>query len=190
MQKSKLQSKIQKELTKIDFLEIYRTAHNNAADLLREAELLFEHKHFARAYALAFTAIEEISKSQFAADVFTGLQKEEDFEKFYRNHKEKIGRIAWAHLDANSYTHNLKWVGPDVDDLERINPKEPCFDKRQDALYIGVDFQNRKIIKPEEQVSEADAKEMIRIVEVALERIWEVSGEFGGNQIGTKGFMK
>ena len=176
--------------TKNNYLEIYRIAHNNAADLLREAELLFDHKHFARAYALAFTALEEISKSQFAADVFTGLCKDDEFNKFYRDHKSKIERVTWAHLDANSYPHNLKWVGPDIADLERINPKEPRFDKRQDALYIGIDFQNQKIIKPEEQISEADAKEIVRIVEVALERIWEVSGEFGGNQIGTKGFMK
>lgn len=176
--------------TKNNFLEIYRVAHNNAADLLREAELLYGNKCFARAYALAFTALEEISKSQFAADVFTGLHTEEKFKEFYRDHKRKIGRTKWAHEDANSYPHNLKWVGPDIDDLERINPREPDFRKRSDALYVGVDFDNRKITKPEEQITEKDAKEMMRVVEVALERIWEVSGEFGGNQIGTKGFMK
>jgi len=176
--------------TKNDYLEIYKTAHNNAADLLREAELLFDHKYFARTYASAFTAIEEISKSQFAADVFTGLCKEDDFNNFYRDHRSKIERVAWAHLDANSYPHNMKWVGPDVDDVERINPQEPDFQKRQDSLYVGIDFKNQKIIRPIEQITEADAKEMLRIVEVALDRIWEVSGEFGGNQIGTKGFMK
>lgn len=176
--------------TKNDYLEIYKTAHNNAADLLREAELLFDHKYFARTYALAFTAIEEISKSQFAADIFTGLHKEDDFKNFYRNHKSKIERVAWAHLDANSYPHNMKWVGPDVDDVEKMNPQEPDFQKRQDSLYVGIDFKNQKIIRPIEQITEADAKEMLRIVEVALDRIWEVSGEFGGNQIGTKGFMK
>ena len=176
--------------TKNDYLEIYRVAHNNAADLLREAELLFDHKYFARAYVLAFTALEEIQKSQFAADVFTGLCAEREFEKFYRDHKRKIERVIWAHADANSYPHNLKWVGPDIDDLERIVSQEPDFGKRLDALYVGVDFKNQKIIKPEEQITDKDAKEMMRLVEVALERIWEVSGEFGGNQIGTKGFMK
>ena len=175
--------------TKNDYLEIYKAAYNNAADLLKEAELLFNRKHFARVYALAFTALEEISKSQFAADVFTGLCKEEDFNKFYTNHREKIERVAWAHLDANSYPHNMKWVGPDIDDVEQINPQQPHFQKRQDALYVGIDFQNQRIIEPKEQISEADAKEMIRIVEIALERIWEVS-EYYGNQIGTKGFMK
>lgn len=176
--------------TKNNFLAIYRIAHNNAANLLREAELLYGNKCFARAYALAFTALEEISKSQFAADVFTGLHTGGDFEKFYRNHKHKIERMSWAHNDANSYPHDLKWVGPDIDDLERINPSEPDFKKRLNALYVGIDFNNQAITRPEEQITEKDAKEMMRVVEVALERIWEVSGEFGGNQIGTKGFMK
>lgn len=177
-------------LTKNNFLEIYRVAHNNAADLLREAELLYDNKCSARAYALAFTALEEISKSQFAADVFTGLYTEEEFKEFYRDHKRKIERTKWAHEDANSYPHNLKWIGPDVDDIERMPPQEPNFHKRQGALYVGIDFDKKKITKPIEQISDTDAREMIRVVEVALERIWEVSGEFGGNQIGTKGFMK
>lgn len=176
--------------TKKDYLEIYRAAHNNAVDLLEEAELLFDHKHFDRAYALAFTALEEISKSQFAADVFTGLYKEDDFNKFYRNHRSKIRQMAWAHSDANEYPHNLKWIGPDIDDVVKMNPQKPDFQKRQDALYVGIDFEKHKLIRPIEQVSEADAKGIIRVVEVALERIWDVSGEFGGNQIGTKGFMK
>ena len=172
------------------YLEIYSVAHSNAVDLLSESELLYNHKYFARAYALAFTALEEISKSQFAADVSTGMQKHEDFEKFYKNHRKKLEDVMWAHADANSYPHDLKWIGSDIDDLERINPREPSFSKRLNALYVGVDFKNQIIIKPKEQITENDAKEMMRIVEVALERIWEVSGEFGGNQIGTKGFMK
>ena len=171
---------------KYKYLEIYKSAHNNAADLLKEAELLFAHKCFSRAYALAFTALEEISKSQFAADVFTGLRTKEDFEKFYKNHKHKINGVEWVHFDANSYPYNLKWIGPDIDDLERINPQKPNFRKRLESLYVGIDLD--RITKPEEQVTQEDAKEMIRLVEVALERILAV--EFDGNQIGTKGFMK
>lgn len=177
------------DLKKDNFYKIYLAAHNNAIKLLAESRLLFEHNHFSRAYALAFTALEEISKSQFAADVFTGLCKEADFNKFYKNHKSKIRRATWAHLDANSYPYCVKWIGPDVNDTERIYPQEPDFQKRQNALYVGIDFQNRKIITPNEQISEKDAEEMIHIVEVAFDRIWEVT-EWYGNQIGTKGFLK
>ncbi len=176
--------------TKNDYLMIYRAAHNNAIDLLKEAELLYDHECFARAYFLSFSALEEISKSQFAADVFTELHAEEEFERLYRKHEEKIRNVSWVHVDANSYPHNLRWIGPDIDDLEEINPAEPDFRKRLNALYVDIDFKNQKIIIPEEKITEKDAKDIIRLVEVALERIFEVSGEFGGNQIGTKGFMK
>lgn len=178
-----------KKLSNTQYLEIYTKAHNNAGDLLREAELLFEHNYFARAYALAFTALEEISKSQSAADVFTGFQKPEDFDKVYSDHKQKIKGIMWAHDDANSYTYNLKWIGPDIDDVIKINPKEPLFQKRQRGLFVDIDFDTLKIISPNEEVTEQDARGIIHIVETALKRIWEIT-EYWGHQIGTKGFLK
>ena len=58
---------------------MYKTAHNNAVQFLREAELLFAQKYFARAYFLAFTGLEEIAKSQLAADVETGFVDEKVF---------------------------------------------------------------------------------------------------------------
>jgi len=54
---------------------MYRLAHSNAEQLLREAEILFERKRLARAYFLAFTGLEEIAKSQLAADVCTALHR-------------------------------------------------------------------------------------------------------------------
>lgn len=172
------------------YLEIYNKANKNALNLLREAELLYDNKHYARAYFLAYTALEEISKSQFAADVFTGLCEEQSFKDFYHNHPAKLERIKWAHEDASSYPHNLKWIGPDQDDVERLDPQAPVFQKRQHALYIDLDFKELSTSDPEEKINEQDAKEIIHIVETALFRIWEVTGEFGGNQIGTKGFIK
>lgn len=171
------------------YLEIYRKAHKNAVELLSEAEILLKHGKYARAYFLAFTALEEISKSQFAADVFTGLCTEEEFIKIYTKHPKKIQRIEWAHDDANSFPHNLKWVGPDQDDVEEINPKAPIFQKRQDSLYVDADFERQIVYNPEQKISEEDAREIIHIVDVALHRIMEVT-EFWGHQIGTKGFMK
>lgn len=171
---------------KEDYLEIYRVAHNNATDLLKEAELLFEHEHFPRAYALAFTALEEISKSQFAADIFTGLRKEDDFRKFYKNHLLKIRRIDWAHSDARS---TPKWVGPDWDDIKYMNPEIPFFEKRNTALFVGIDFKERKIVIPEKEINEKDAEDIIHVVRTAFQKIWEIE-EYYGHQIGTKGFMK
>jgi AbiV family abortive infection protein len=82
------------------FHNLYVAAHNNAVDLLSEAELLFEKERYARAYSLAFTALEELAKSQLAADVATGFIEEEVFQKAFRKHEKKIERMAWATRDA------------------------------------------------------------------------------------------
>jgi AbiV family abortive infection protein len=178
-------------MNKNTYLEIYNAGNKNASDLLKSANLLCDAGHYAQAYVLAYTALEEISKSQFAADVFTGLNTEEEFKKFYRAHDDKIAGIGWAHHDANSYPHRYKWIGPDMDDVEEVNPEKPLFSKRQAALYVDVDFTNGTLSKPSEVISEKDARDIIHVLEVARERIWEVSNdEFGTGRIGTKGFLK
>jgi len=171
------------------FLEVYQKAHNNAIELLKVAELLFKYKKFPSSYFLAYTALEEISKSQFAADVFTGMCTEEDFREFYTRHKMKIQRMEWAHLDANSYPYNLNWIGPDVDDVEEIDSNIPIFQNRLDSIYVDVDFDKQIVSIPLEKICEEDAKSIIHLVNVALQRILEIT-EFHGGQIGTKGFMK
>lgn len=174
---------------KIDYLKIYNKSHNNAVDLLRESKILFEHECYARSYALAYTALEEISKSQLAADVFTRFSEEEEFLEKYINHKDKIKRINWAHNDANSFPYNEIWTGPDKEDIEKVSPKEPLWDKRQKALYVDIDKRNQDVFVPETNIRKEDAQDIIHIVDVALQRIWEMT-EHWGHQIGTKGFMK
>ena len=171
------------------YYKIYSSAHKNAFDLYNEAELLYEHKHYPRAYALAFTALEEISKSQFAADVATRFENESDFKKFYRDHNKKIKRMGWAHLDANSYQYQRRWRGPDHEDIEILSPEEPFFDKRQNAMYVDVNFDDETVVSPGYEISAQDAREIIHVVEIALQRIWETT-EYWGHQIGTKGFLK
>jgi AbiV family abortive infection protein len=177
-------------INKYIFRDIYNAGNKNAYELLKSANILCNKGCFPQAYFLAYTALEEISKSQFSADVFTGLRKEEEFKKFYMNHKNKITNVEWVHEDATSSPYRYKWTGPDRDDFEEMHPDKPLFNKRQSSLYVDVDFNNNTVIKPWDIILEKDAKDIIHIVEVALKRIWEVTGEFGGNQIGTKGFMK
>jgi len=172
---------------RIDFYKIYAKAHNNAADLLNEAEILYEKGKYARAYFLAYTGLEEISKSQLAADVYTRFVKEEVFWKRYREHKSKIDGVEWAHIDANTYPYNKIWIGPDMDDVEGISPSKPLFERRQKALY--VDVKDSIIFSPKEEINGDDAKEIMHILSTALYRIWEME-EYWGHQIGTKGFMK
>jgi hypothetical protein len=70
-------------------IDTYRWADDNAIALLQEAQLLSSKGRHARAFALACTALEEIGKSQYAADVYTGFVPPDDFEKFIRKHEFK-----------------------------------------------------------------------------------------------------
>ena len=159
------------------FRNLYVVAHNNAVDLLSEAELLFEKKRNARAYSLAFTALEELAKSQLAADVATGFIEEEEFQKVFRRHEKKIERMAWATEDAERY---LSADGYFVD-LEK-----PKFTARNDALYVNL--KDGAVVVPKEMITREDAEGIIHTVNVAIHRILETE-EMSG-RIGTKGFMK
>src|SRR3989338_9615173 len=161
------------------YYKIYATAHNNAVDLLSEAELLLGKKAYARAFAIAYTALEEISKSQFAADVYTGLHTDKEFKDFYKNHSRKLERVQWVHEDANSWPYNLRWIGPDLDDVETINPNQPVFQKRLAALYVDVASSEQVAKEPKEAITGNDAHEIIQLVEVALQRIMQVEFEQG-----------
>lgn len=112
---------------KTDFHGMYREVHNNGVRFLPEAEILFEKKNFARAYFLAFTGLEEIAKSQVAADVVTGHIKEKVFWEYFKSHDKKMGRMVWASLDAELYL-----------DLEQENifRNRPSFNSRTNERAI------------------------------------------------------
>lgn len=157
-------------------LETYRACLGNAVDLLADAELLLERGSYPRAYALAFTAIEEIVKSQLAADLFTGFINREEFDRAFRDHRRKIKRSLWV-----SY-----WAHGALKDLPE-DAVLPSFSKRLGALYVDINDDHAPL-QPSESVSEHEARELVRIGYAGLDKIerWEYSGE----QIGTKGFMK
>jgi AbiV family abortive infection protein len=162
-----------------DFLAIYNSAHDNACQLLSEAEILFKHRRYARAYALAFTALEEISKSQLAADAFTGFIGETEFSALFRDHNGKIRRMDWVYEDEAA----CYW---DFDEVVRVKDM-PSLADRNNALYVDVD--GKKVRRPDSVIQEEQAKSTICAIRLALERIW-VTTEFWGRQIGTKGLLK
>jgi AbiV family abortive infection protein len=169
------------------FLDIYYDALQNAVDLNDAAELLHESRKYAQAYALAYTALEEVSKSQFAADVSTGIRSEQEFKDFFQSHRKKLENIDWAHAEADYI--GMRWFGPDIDDINSIILKHPEFRDRLRALYVDVDFTNKTISKPSNEISENISKGIIHIVNEALKKIL-ITTEFWGHQIGSKGFMK
>lgn len=162
------------------YLEIYQASLNESVKLLGEAELLLENESYERAYFLGFASLEEISKSQMAADVFTGIMTEEEFKKNYTKHSKKISRVEWIKIDGNSLP---QFVG------DGIEIRNFDFSKKLKSMYVDSDFDLKKLSTPSESVSKSDAENIIKAVKVGLSRIYEVTIE-NGEQIGTKGFMK
>lgn len=162
------------------YLKFYLASIEESYKLLKEAELLFENKSFERAYFLGFAALEEISKSQMAADVFTGFIEENIFKKAYRDHKEKISRVEWIKKDGNSL--------PDYS-YDDVLVKDFDYEKKLKSLYVDGKFNLTEIFTPKDSVSQNDAESVIKAVNVGLDRIRQVT-EKDGEQIGTKGFMK
>jgi AbiV family abortive infection protein len=163
-----------------EFLTLYRAAHNNAIELLQEAEILFEKERYSRAYSLAFTALEEIAKSQLAADVSTGLIEEKEFWQHYWKHEKKIGRMEWASEDAKRYLDLLEGG-------QELEIEKPTFGTRNAGMYVSM--ANGKVVSPSDVISRDNARGIIHTVDVALRRLHEVT-EIWGHQIGSKGFMK
>lgn len=165
------------------YLEMYQASINESVKLLGEAELLFENESYERSYFLGFSALEEISKSQMAADVFTGIMKEEKFQKNYTKHNKKISRVEWIKIDGNT----LPQFSGDGIEIRSFD-----FSKKLKSMYVDSDFDLNKLSTPSESVSKSDAENIIKAVKVGLSRIHrihEVTIE-DGEQIGTKGFMK
>ncbi len=168
------------KISKPVYLDMYLYSLNEAKALLRDAEVLFNNKSYSRAYFLAFSALEEISKSQLAADVYTGFIEEEEFKRTYKDHKKKINRVKWIQIDGNLYPC-FRWDGVRIDDFD--------FKKKLQSMYIDVDLGASCISSPNEKVSKEDAVKILKAVRVGLYQIYYITEELG-EQIGTKGFMK
>ena len=154
-----------------EYQQLYRVANNNALDLLAEAKILFGMGGYARAFFLAFTALEEISKSQLAADVVTEFISEDEFLDHYRCHPKKIRRMAWATEEAQRYLD--------------MDLQHPDITSRANALYASL--KDKKVQTPTDAITKEDAQGIIHTVEVALDSI--TTNDFMGYAIGSKGFM-
>lgn len=150
----------------------YRAAWKNAVALLEDARTLRYAGRFARAFALAATSLEEIGKSQYAADVHTGFVPYVDFESAIRDHRFK-----------SAYQSRAVEFGPEIVPMIMDATMGPAlFDRRNEALYAS----------PAGEVVDADfdhdASEMTRYCEAWLLKIHRQ--ESIAERIGTRAFLK
>src|ERR1700689_2714723 len=82
----------------------YARCHNNAVALIADAELLFEAGRFARGCALGIIAWEELGKSQIAADCYSGVLTEIEYNAAFKEHRLKTSYLNRAGaIDGNTF---------------------------------------------------------------------------------------
>ncbi|MGP1385533.1 MAG: AbiV family abortive infection protein [Thainema sp.] len=180
--------------------ELYFACKDNAHQLVKEAEILLNHGAFARAYCLAYTAYEEMGKSQIVADYIDERVSLAEFNKAFRNHDLKVAynhRVATFgddYADATRSIFDKRMAGLPVDFSEDPSPTlnydenavKGMFDKRKAGLYVG--FSEGQVLQPSKQVSAEEAEAMIASV-------WEVihaveSAEVMNGRIGSAALFK
>ena len=161
-------------------LDLYSACLRNAEDLVAEAELLLSHGHHARAFALAFTAYEEIGKSQLVADRFETRVSEKEFEAAFREHALKAAyESRHVRLErvqgARGYEATIEYDEKGA---------RPLVSARMDALYVSITGtktpqEPRDVITPEVARRAIDGcrkqLEEIRFAEMVTERIGTAS---------------
>lgn len=148
----------------------------NVFELFEEAEILYQHGHYARAYALAHLSFEENAKATLltylAMDIIAGREITPETiqdiftSQLFINHKYKL-RIAFLKLPGYDYQQTVKLTK----DLNEIKNK---------SLY--TDILEGEMFKPSDFFEEGQASMMLDIAKNSLARRIE---DFGSTDIQT-----
>lgn len=157
--------------TSIDISEIktgIKSCLENASELIKDAELLFENKRFARTHALTQLAIEEIGKSLMLYTFYNSLQmgkrKEFDFKMFrknFRDHKWKTFETKVIDIWMFSDNKNSDFETFAKNNFKEIQKtKQGHYDNlKNESLYVSL--KQDKFCKPSELFNEKDTHEFL-----------------------------
>ena len=174
-------AKTGKRTIDIQLLELYSACEKNADELLKESRLLITHGHHARAYFLAYTAMEELGKSQVVADFFNDLVAESEFKAAFRDHKFKAAYV-------NRYVQIPKNWEDDVWFIiyDTKSSKDDIL-AREKSLYVeSLSHHSPQV--PKEAISPESAEQLLSTAEKYLSEIRKM--EYITERIGTKAFTK
>ncbi len=160
--------------------DLYGACLLNAEALLSEAKLLFAHRHFARAYALAYTGWEEVGKAQITGDFAYDMVAEEEFEAAYVDHKIKSA-YNWRRFVLNVVDTQDSTIEYDRGKATKY------FETRQTALYVNK-TPDLKALSPVEAISKTVAETAISALSKELQeiRFYDAMNE----RMGSKSFLK
>jgi AbiV family abortive infection protein len=156
-----------------DIYKAYVRCHNNAVDLMIDAEVLFQAGRYARSFALAIIAWEELGKSQIAADYYSGILTHAAYKAAYKDHKVKT-----------AYLNRAGAIDGETALTVAYNPTigHRLEEARQTALYASANNM------PNEEITKENAKDAMKRVNEHIEYI-NFAENFNG-RIGSKALFK
>jgi AbiV family abortive infection protein len=179
-------------LTQID--DGIEALSTNANELIDEARVLHERKSYARAFALAHLAREEISKANMlqatGARIVGKLPVDwKHLMQRLKDHKAKLRQeIAWQAISmlgtGNEEMSTMANLMLTKDGAEAFSTVRN--DQKNAALYVG--FLDGKFIVPRDTRTERQSWRTIELAAEALEELKffrDATGPFSGREIGT-----
>lgn len=154
--------KIRNYILTTELLEAYQNAAlKNASELMEEAKLLLSNKHYARAYFLALSSIEETGKAHLAFDAkgrnFSNGGVCEIIKQKFENHSNKITSafICWLNSTKLSEAEEfIKSATKLMIDLKY---------GREKSMYIDVKENDQSISIPSEMVRPIAAENCVSL---------------------------
>jgi len=144
---------------------------DNSSELISDAELLFLHKRYPRAYCLAQLSLEEIGKAMMLYDLYNelllGKRNEFDFKDFrrkFRSHKwktfkgKKIGLRMFNVENDTELNHSVINLVSEINQ----NGKGHYDALKNNSLYVSI--LNDKFSKPIDLYNESTVSELLKEV--------------------------
>lgn len=141
----------------------------NATELVAEAELLYEHRRFARTYSLAHLSSEELAKLLILVATGVRLAKGEAvnwerLDKHLRSHTTKLKGLLLVDLLGKNIDPSAKDIQVHKQSLSRV---ELFNELKNVSLYAGV-YQD-SMYKPSDAITERLASEALTAARSRLE---------------------
>ena len=179
--KKKEQAWKNKKYNRKFIMDLIEACEANVNSYVKEVECLLKGDFYARAFALAYCALEEMAKRLLCCDYYTNLISEEEFEKAFSDHKLKM---AYLHNNCNI----TKGENGELD-FEIVYDKskyEVWFEARNKAMYVNKAFES--VINPITEITKEDAENLY----LHLYRIIQRTNYYEGvnERMGSKAFYK
>lgn len=167
--------------------ELRTECWNNSIGLLKESCLLFENGYYARAFLLAYTAMEEVGKYLVVCDFINDIVSMQEFKKVFKDHGLKT---AYFHNSVRMDT-NKGWASflMSADLTIEYDDKgfEDLIKLRNRSAYVGLG-QSLQPIAPCKSIDKDTADSMIKKVSKEISLI-DFSEDLNG-RIGSKAIYK